>query len=252
MAQHTFAPFSVDIDLAPFDAMRANFPKDIQFAIAYAMTQSAKDARDALVVSLREHFTIRRPSGGKSVPAGIRYYMTNKREGHVVHVGSIDSYMRAQVLGGEKHAGTKSRNVAVPVGARKNKQSITGPSRWAGAIDNPGQGGRGYTGDIFTGTVQTKKGPMLGTWRRMYKFNDTKRGHWREWKVGRKWGGQEVRGGVKLLYLMEPSVKIPKRWPMAEIVTRIVAGRWALNARRGIRKAIRVRKGWRLDGTSRE
>jgi hypothetical protein len=53
---------------------------------------------------------------------------------------------------------------------------------------------------------------------------------------------QRTKGGLKMLYLLKPSVAVPARWPIAEQVTRVVEWKWPTNAIEALERAIATAK----------
>jgi len=97
------------------------------FAIAMALTHTAKDAQKRLIADLPAHFTIR----DKWVSRGIRIVPARKND-PVAEVGSKDAFMARQAIGGVKEG--KDGMVAIPIAARANPRRKTRPSKWPKAL----------------------------------------------------------------------------------------------------------------------
>lgn len=102
--------------------------KDGRFAVALALTRTAKAAQAKVISTLGDHFTVR--TGW--VAKGIRIKPATKAS-LAAEVGSKDQFMQRQEEGGTKQA-RSGRDLAVPVLARKNKSSVTRPGNWPGAM----------------------------------------------------------------------------------------------------------------------
>lgn len=199
---------TIKVDDSTFRRAMQGFERQIPYAIARALTATAKDAQAALKAHLDKHFTVRTPWVAK----GIRIEPAKKSNLRAV-VGSVDKFMEPQAVGGVKkpHEG---RMVGIPlVGKglpRPSIKSVTRPSKWPG----------GYTarGDAFVGKLRTDEEAV---WQRVLKGK-----------------GKDRREGLRLLYVMKPEVRLEPRWPIRETVEETVAARWEDNARAAIREAI--------------
>ena len=109
----------VDLDLGPWRAFTdALVAREIPFAIAVALTRTARDARQRLVAELPHHFQIRTPYTEKR----LRFKAATKRD-LVAEVGHLGDYMRLQAEGGRKLP--RKRAVGVPT-AKLRQQSPSG------------------------------------------------------------------------------------------------------------------------------
>lgn len=109
----------VDLDLGPWRAFTdALVAREIPFAIAVALTRTARDARQRLVAELPQHFQIRTPYTEKR----LRFKAATKRD-LVAEVGHLADYMRLQAEGGRKLP--RKRAVGVPT-AKLRQQSPSG------------------------------------------------------------------------------------------------------------------------------
>lgn len=109
----------VDLDLGPWRAFTdALVAREIPFAIAVALTRTARDARQRLVAELPQHFQIRTPYTEKR----LRFKAATKRD-LVAEVGHFADYMRLQAEGGRKLP--RKRAVGVPT-AKLRQQSPSG------------------------------------------------------------------------------------------------------------------------------
>jgi hypothetical protein len=106
------------------DAARRHVP----FAIARALTMTAKDAQVDVREELPRRFTIR----NNWVPNGIRIKPATKTAPEAI-VGSLEPFMARQETGGRKKPRSSSR-IAVPVNARRNKRAIIPKGQRPGAL----------------------------------------------------------------------------------------------------------------------
>lgn len=106
-------------DIARFTTGMADADKrHVPFALARALTWTAKDAQGVVQEDLPSRYTLR----NNWVKNGIRITPAKKDDPQAV-VGSLEPFMRRQEEGGTKKARDHSR-VAVPVGARRNKRGV--------------------------------------------------------------------------------------------------------------------------------
>jgi hypothetical protein len=104
----------VDLDLGPWRAWTdALVSREIPFAVAVALTRTARDARQTLVAELPQHFQIRTPYTEKR----LRFKAASKRS-WIAEVGHLGDYMRLQAEGGRK----VPRKTAVGVPTKKLRQ----------------------------------------------------------------------------------------------------------------------------------
>lgn len=92
--------------------------RHVPFALARALTWTAKDAQGVVQEDLPNRYTLR----NNWVKNGIRIVPAKKDEPQAV-VGSLEPFMKRQEEGGTKKARDHSR-VAVPVNARRNKRQM--------------------------------------------------------------------------------------------------------------------------------
>ncbi len=92
--------------------------RHVPFALARALTWTAKDAQGVVQDDLPNRYTLR----NNWVKNGIRIVPAKKDEPQAV-VGSLEPFMKRQEEGGTKKARDHSR-VAVPVNARRNKRNM--------------------------------------------------------------------------------------------------------------------------------
>jgi hypothetical protein len=90
--------------------------RQVPFAIARALTMTARDAQVAVRGELPKRFTLR----NTWVSSGIRIQPAHKGV-PIALVGSLEPFMERQEIGGTKRARSHSR-VAVPVKAKRNKR----------------------------------------------------------------------------------------------------------------------------------
>jgi hypothetical protein len=124
--------FTVEIDVrATLRDLDKLARKQAPFAVALALTMTAKDAQAEVKRTLPEKFTIRTPWVAK----GIRIEPARKSDWPRVRsaVLSKNKFMALQEFGGTK-TGKSGGSVAVPAGARKTPRQTTPRSRWPGAL----------------------------------------------------------------------------------------------------------------------
>lgn len=102
--------------------------RHVPFALARALTMTAKDAQGDVKDELPRRFTIR----NNWVPNGIRIRPATKTAPEAI-VGSLEPFMQRQETGGVKRARSHSR-VAVPVNAKRNKREIIPRGQRPGAL----------------------------------------------------------------------------------------------------------------------
>lgn len=180
--------------------------KQAIFASSVALYDTAVDVKEALIDSLPSDFIIRngwvakgiriKPTGSKAIRA------TGKGiAGMEARVGTIDSFMAMQELGGKKTG--KHNSVAIPV--REPVTEIMDKEKWPGALlKKPG---------FFT--QQRPDGRTLVFQR-----------------LGRK------RYPIKLKYAIMRSVKIPPRWGMRDKSSAVVKARYEENFDRAFEMAL--------------
>jgi hypothetical protein len=158
--------------------------KNLKFALALALTRTAKAAQAEVIRQLPERFTIRTTwvkRGIRIIPA------TKKRLQSSVIVK--DDFMIRQEEGGEKRSLT-GHAVAIPVAIRASKRSVTRPSRYPGALlDKPRHFLAPFRSDPST----------RGLFRRRGKKSLT------------------------LLYILKDSVDVPARFEFEETVGDVAA-----------------------------
>lgn len=112
--------FSVqtDIDRAIKQLASITEAQQLRFAVAAALTDTAKDGQAEVRRNMRRRFTIRR----QWVINGIRIRPASKRDLES-WVYSIDPFMGRQEHGGEKKP-AQDTHLAIPYQARKNPQAI--------------------------------------------------------------------------------------------------------------------------------
>ena len=186
----------------PVIALLDSFARSqIPFALARALTWTARDARDALRDQLPQHFTIR----NTRTRAGIHFRGAKKGDDPSAVVGSYDPYMARQALGGVKKP-TKGDTVAVPIGARPSPEAKTSPAKWPRRML---QKKRHHLREIRGGKAMIVK----------VKGKGAKRESVAQW-------------------ILVPQVTIPKRWPFFATVETTVAHNFQDNAHRSLQKAL--------------
>ncbi len=197
----------VKVDARVFTKAMEGFGKQVPYAIARALTSTALDSKTVLQARLPSHFTIRSDWERK----GIRIDAA-KKTNLTATVGSIHDYMDEQAVGGTKKA--RGKYVGIPMEGRglprATEKSPTRPSKWPGAYLAKG---KAFVGSPFGGDD--------AVWQRV-----------------RKGRGKKAKDGLRLLYLMQESVKVPARWPIRQEVEEVVAARWADHTVSAIREAL--------------
>lgn len=98
----------LDLDLGPWRAWTdALVSREIPFAVAVALTRTARDARATLAAELPQHFQIRTPYTARR----LRFTQATKRSWSA-EVGHLSEYMKLQTEGGRKLP--RKRVVGVP------------------------------------------------------------------------------------------------------------------------------------------
>lgn len=184
--------------------------RQVPYALATALTATARDAQATLREELPQRFTIR----SNWTQKGIRVEKANKKT-LTAKVGSLEDYMARQARGGNKRA--KGKDVAIPaVGSGKPRQTIdakTSKSKWPGAF-------------LKKKNVVVLDGP---------KGRRKAKGIWRM-------KGKGANQRLELLYWLRKRVKVPKRWPLEETVERVTRERFAPNLHASLEKAIETAK----------
>ena len=215
--------FKVAIDTKPVERGLREFVRQIPFALSYAMNLTARNCVEYMRTDIQHIFTVR----NNWEALGITFKPASKHD-LSVEVGSRHQYMAAQVLGGVK-AAKDGGTVGIPMVGRGDPRTVlesrTPPSKWPKALVAKSEG-------TFIGTVQTKKGPMYGVWRRVRRDGTSG-------KVTRG-KGKNTRLGLRLLYELAEKVNIKARWPMDRQVEAIWAARWPTNAIEAVEYALRT------------
>ncbi len=193
-------------DWKKLEAQLGEFARQVPFALATALTATAKDAQQTLKDELPKHFTMR----SKWTQKGIRIQRADKRT-LTAKVGSREDYMARQAKGGNKKA--RGKEVAVPaIGAgrpRVTQEAKTPKGKWPGAFLER----KGVV--ILDGPKGKKKAKGI-------------------WRIKGKGDNQRLQ----LLYWLRKRVNVPKRWPLKETVERVVRERFVPNLEVGLEKAI--------------
>lgn len=155
------------LDTSAFDRGLRGFEKQIPYAIAVALTRTAKDARAFVAERLSDHFVIR----GPFITRGVRYDPARKTSLRAT-VGSVDAFMEAQAVGGIKHA-RGGREIGIPLVGRGQPRptlkSVTRPAKWPGAYLRKGTGFLREVGGL-RGIWSSKTGRLLYALRRSVKI----------------------------------------------------------------------------------
>lgn len=162
----------------------------LPFATALALTRTAQSVQDVARQRLDQVFTIR----NNWVSKGIQVEAANKRDGFyrmAAKVGSVDKFMVAQELGGEKRP-RSGRAVSVPLDIRRSKKDVTRPSKWPGKLLK-GKGGKRkyFVRELASGEFKGRMAVLRRVGRDAYP--------------------------LQVLYLFEPEVEIKPRWQLRRI-----------------------------------
>jgi len=175
--------------------------RQIPFAMALALTRTARDARERLVAELDSTFTIR----SKWVPKGMRFEKATKTNLRA-EVGSTRAFMALQARGGTKSSG--SRRVPVPMRAlRKSPKTKITRGKWPEKL--------------LAKPKHFVKPLSAGGAYGLFRVRGGKR-----------------NPRLELLHVLAKSAKIPARWPFEKTVEEAVGERWQPNARAALRKAM--------------
>jgi hypothetical protein len=212
-------------------------PRQARFAAALALTRVAQEAQARVVQDLPDHFTIRSPWVSK----GIRIVRANAQTLEAT-VLSKDDFMALQEEGGAKEP-RSGKSVAVPIGARKTKQSITRPGSWPKAL----LGKRGYfiaplaTGGLYMGAERIRRDGSVKL-RRSRSTLSEEMGLWK--RAGAKtvmskgrYAGQR-RQPIKLMYALKEEVEVKPRFLFRETVEQVARERFAMHFQDALREAL--------------
>ena len=200
--------------------------KQIPFATALALTQTAQGARNILQFGLGRFFTLRRAT---FIRRGIRIDKATK---HMLRasVGSVDQFMAFQALSGTKRGQAEHLSALVPTKAlRKSKQSLIPRRLFPQRLVPPSQ---------LTGPGAPRKAAQSKRRRRANKpfvttfsTGDTSR----KFIVRR---ATRRRFPLEVLWILPRKVEIPERWPFDEIVSTYVRANWPRAMTRALDRAL--------------
>lgn len=191
-----------DIEKAMRQLRALTDPKQLNFAIAKALTQTAVEIQKELRSNMPGRFTIRRPW----VVQGIRIERATKTNLEAV-VYSRDSFMGLQEVGGTKDP--RGRYIAIPTKAvRRTKTQIIARS------DRPG---------------------ALGDRAEVIEYNGNK---WIALKKARR--GANKGGQLRLLYLLVPKAQIKERLGLEDDGLKIAPKRFGPLLEAAIQDALRT------------
>lgn len=183
---------SIDTNADQVAKQVERFADQIPFAMALALTNTAKEAQGYLRDHLDDHFTVR----GNWVRNSIRYRPANKRDVNpVAYVGSVYAPMALQAEGGKKRG-----DIAVPMWARRDESKKTAPSTWPGAVSKRknffvGPFGKRGVGD------EAEPGAPVGVFQRV---------------------GRGKAATFRLWWVLRNAVTIKAAWPAAAEVSGVV------------------------------
>lgn len=194
-----------DIDKAIERGVNRAF-KQVPFAIAVSLTETAKDLDDAISREMPRNFTIRRPW----VVQGIRIRPATKAKLEA-QVYSRDPFMGLQETGGTKRP--INRRVfdyqgwlAIPLDARRSKADVVNQRDWPENLVRP---------FVF----QARDGRM---YLAVHELNTAKGA-----KSVRSMRGKQKRStGMRLMYTLVRSVQLKERLHMGRTAKRIVPERF--------------------------
>ncbi|HAT49011.1 MAG TPA: hypothetical protein DCS88_01580 [Alphaproteobacteria bacterium] len=164
--------------------------KQVRYAIALALTNTAKDAQAELRRQLPQRFTMR--TGW--VAKGIRISSANKTDLKAT-VMVLDQFMTLQETGGDKTS-PFGDSLGIPVGARPTPTSVTRPGSFPGALLRK----KGY----FIAPIR-KGSSIKGVWKRTGK-------------------GRRVK--MQLMYVFSRHVRIKPRFGFVATVDKVARERF--------------------------
>lgn len=191
---------SIQIDTGPIVRALEGSTKQIPFAIASALTATAKAGQAEIVDTLGEDMTIRNGWTAK----GIRIEPARKDKLEAA-VGSRDRFMALQALGGERE-GKDGHAQAIPVGIRPTPQALTPRSKWPGKMLQKRA--------VFMAKTHSGR---LGIWRRTGK------------------AGYPI---ALLYWIQRGAVHVKARWHLAERFGATAAKVWPGLATAAIERAV--------------
>lgn len=219
--------YSVTLDIKSFmRGMDEVTKKQLPFAMAKALTNTAQDCQRKLIDDLDEYFTIR----NNFVAKGIRTTPARKNKNindMYSMVGSLEKFMKLQAEGGTKESSGKALGVPTvgPHGTRKTEAAkITQSLRMSNMLKDYKQGGKRTPGKAKRLQPRYKRyfiAPLPNMKARGIWLRTTKKHY-----------------PIHLMYIFEHRVRIPKRWPIQEQVRKEVNAVWERNARIALMQAL--------------
>lgn len=193
--------------------------KQLAFATALALTRTAQEFVAEETKLLPSVFHIR----NGWVAKGFRVKPARKDD-LVAVAYHRDDFMRDQEAGGDKTPRGGKKTVAVPVGARPNVMQTTPRSKWPRSLK------RSFV-------ITTKTGDVLLLQRTGRKVRRARGADGRFTTSSRKrlFKGLNYRApglrdrDVRLMYVLERSVRVPARWGFAKRAAPFMARRFAAN-----------------------
>ena len=205
---------SVNLD-AIFDQLDNIQEKQIPFAVAMALTETAKDADRALKAQLHQKFD--RPVRFTERAFSVTYAKKRKPVA-VIAIRPIQyEYLKYQIDGGTRLP--KKKKHPIPKGVKLNKFGNMPKGKIQKLLAKP---------NTFEATI---KG-VSGIWERGHY---TKRGNWSS-------AGKRRSTAIKLLVRYVPKADYDKRYPYYEIIHGVVANRFNRNFDQAWRKALATAK----------
>ncbi|HAT49006.1 MAG: hypothetical protein HQL07_03955 [Nitrospirae bacterium] len=176
--------------------------KQVRYAIALALTNTAKDAQAELRGQLPQRFTMR--TGW--VAKGIRISSANKTDLKAT-VMVLDQFMTLQETGGDKTSPFGDA-LGIPVGARPTPTSVTRPGSFPGALLQK----KGY----FIAPIR-KGSSIKGVWKRTGK-------------------GRRVK--MQLMYVFSRHVRIKPRFGFVNTVNKVAKERFPMRFVEALQRAL--------------
>ncbi|WP_420905617.1 hypothetical protein [Candidatus Magnetaquiglobus chichijimensis] len=176
--------------------------KQLRFAAALALTNTAKDAQEEVRRQLPQRFTIR--TGW--VAKGIHVRAADKNTLQT-SVRVLDPFMRMQEFGGDKQS-PFGDSLGVPVGARPTPTSVTRPGS-------------------FPGAMLQRKGYFIAP----IKHGSHVKGVWKRTGRGR-------REQMTLMYVFSKQVRLKPRFGFRETVRRMAMEQFPRRFAEALRQAL--------------
>ena len=190
--------------------------EQVPFAIAKALTDTAKEAQATIRQELPQRFTIRTPWVAK----GIRIRSATKQS-LTAMVYDVDPFMRIQETGGTKASINRrvfdfGDMLAIPVDARRSKRDVVRKEDWPQNLIEP-----------FIITAKDGRKYLA-----VHSLAKKVRGQRGKFTIGKDVGGNRI------MYVLKPRVQVPARFGFAETVRKVVVEKFSANLRQSIQLAM--------------